>query len=157
MLLLRLFGADHAFFITVGSVPLQMHWAGARERRLTMRNIISHAVATNLILSAVGGTAMVVPISRAIAQSSDEQTANECISNGDEGLENSCSFTINAGWCVESIDCSRGRFSNNVNISAGSSFPYNGRRSGNPVHFGACRGKDTLIAAPGYEFRCREK
>lgn len=84
------------------------------------------------------------------------QNATNCLSLDDGSLVNSCSFAIEASWCVENVDCRDGHFTNMATIGANSSYPVNGGRSGNYVHWAACRGGNTIHGADNYTFTCDE-
>jgi TonB family protein len=86
--------------------------------------------------------------------------ATQCLSISSRGLENSCSYYVEAAWCVENKDCGTGHFRNQATISPGSYYPYDGKSSGNRVNYGGCRGRNTITGyttspANSYTFACR--
>jgi len=72
------------------------------------------------------------------------EPVSDCLDLVDGSLFNSCPFTVEAVWCVENFDCNGGRFSNMATIPSLTSHLVHGGRSGNMVHWGACRGVNTI-------------
>ncbi|MGD9813902.1 MAG: hypothetical protein AB7Q23_07515 [Hyphomonadaceae bacterium] len=108
-------------------------------------------------MAAASGMAVVL-VNGPMAQPAYAEAVTECLDLVDGSLVNNCPFTIEATWCTENVDCNNGRYTNTWTIGANRSYPVNGGRSGNYVHWGACRGANTLsthgTAAYSWEFYC---
>lgn len=76
--------------------------------------------------------------------------------NGAGSLRNNCAFTVEAVWCVENHDCNPS-YSNMWSIGAGRLYPVFGSRDGGQIHWGACRGANSIRLYrqdPVFHYRC---
>lgn len=106
-------------------------------------------------ISAAPTGAVILPATPAAAE-----PVTECLSLQDGQLVNSCGYTIEAVWCTENIDCNNGRYTNTWTIGAYGSYPVRGGNSGNTVHWGACRGSNSISTndtdAYSWQFTCED-
>ncbi len=122
--------------------------------KLTLKPAAAAAV---LVMGAsiLGAGAVILPATPAAAEA-----MSNCVYLENGSLVNRCGVTVEVVWCTENIDCNNGRFTNSWTISAGGSYPVNGGNSGNTVHWGACRGKNTLstrdTSAYSWTFYCTD-
>ena len=130
----------------------------SRRRKLAALFCMPSAAA----LAAAGGLAIVL-VNGPMAQPAHAEAVADCLDlvNGNDGvvrLFNSCPFTVEAVWCVENIDCNGGRFTNMSTIGSMRGNVVHGGASGNRVHWGACRGANTIshynTPAYSYQFYC---
>ncbi|HET9230652.1 MAG TPA: hypothetical protein VFO00_05160 [Vitreimonas sp.] len=113
-------------------------------------------------LAAASGFAVVLVNGPMVQPANAEAVADclELVRGNDEvvRLFNACPFTVEAVWCVENIDCNGGRFTNMATIHSMRENIVHGGASGNTVHWGACRGANTIshygTTAYSYEFHC---
>ena len=86
------------------------------------------------------------------------ENASGCISLEGYNIQNSCNFTVEVTWCVENYDCNDGKFTNTWTLGPGRMYPVQGSNTGNQVHWGACRGANTLSTNGtqpySYTFNC---
>lgn len=84
----------------------------------------------------------------------------ELVALNDAGsLHNTCAFTVEAVWCVEGHDC-RPSYSNMWSIGPDRMYPVNGTRGGGYVHWGACRGANSVLMGPDdavFSYRCPDR
>ena len=109
---------------------------------------------------AVAGGLAIATVSGPMARAAPAEVVNDCLDVIDSYLVNGCTFSVEAVWCVENIDCHGGRLTNRATIHARQRHFVQGGESGNEVHFGACRGVNTISTNGtnpySWQFLCTE-
>lgn len=132
----------------------------SRGRRLAALFCLPSAMA----MAAAGGMALVL-VNGPMVQPAYAEPVTNCLDlvTGNDGvarLFNSCPFTVEAVWCVENIDCNGGRYTNMSTIPSMRRNVVHGGASGNTVHWGACRGANTIshygTTPYSYTFNCTD-
>lgn len=129
------------------------------KQKASLRAKLRTFFAVPSALALLAGSVTFVSVSP-IATPAHAEPVTNCLDLIDGSLFNSCPFTVEALWCVENLDCNGGRFTNQATIPSLRSNLVHGGRSGNTVHWGACRGANTIshhgTEAYSWTFYCND-
>lgn len=126
-----------------------------RQRKLAALICVPSAAA----LAVTAGLAIVI-VNGPMVQPAHAEPVTNCLGLRDGRLFNGCSFSVEAVWCTENIDCNDGRFTNRGTIYSMQGRTVQGGNSGNTVRWGACRGVNTIstheTTAYSWEYYCTD-